>query len=575
MLKSCQHKQAVLERINLSTQRAQAKNLACQISSKFVLSGMRKQFVIFIVIAIISTALIDQFLYSGFGKLLFIILPIAIIGVYDMIQKKSSIRRNFPILGRGRKIMEELRPKIQQYFIESDINGRPFSRIARSLVYARSEKGLDTNPFGTQLNNYEEGYEWMHHSIGALDHHKIDSDPRVKIGGSACKQPYHCSLYNVSAMSFGSLSSRAILSLNGGAKIGGFAHNTGEGGISPYHLEHGGDLIYQIGTGYFGCRNKEGDFDEALFVEQAKRPSVKMIELKLSQGAKPGHGGILPAKKNTPEIAKIRNIDPGTDVLSPPFHTAFSGPTGLLEFIQRLRTLSNGKPIGFKLCVGAKHEFLAICKAMQITGIKPDFISVDGGEGGTGAAPVEFSDSVGMPFREGMAFVYNALEGFGLKEEIKLIASGKIVTGFDMFRAFALGADVCYSARAMMLAIGCIQALECNQNSCPTGVATHRKDLVVGLDVNDKTVKVANFQKETVESFIELMAAAGIYSTSEIDRSMVYRRLNMHESMPYTFIYPYIPAGCLMEEDKSPSDWRIFMEMADPKSFQPRMRIKV
>ena len=536
---------------------------------------MRNQFVIFMAFAIIGAILIDQYLWSGFGKTLFVLIPIAILGLYDMMQRKSSIRRNFPVLGRGRKLMEELRPKIQQYFIESDINGRPFSRIARSLVYARSEKGLDTNPFGTQLNNYEEGYEWMHHSIAALDPHALESNPRVMIGGKDCTQPYACSLYNVSAMSFGSLSSRAIAALNGAAKIGGFAHNTGEGGISPYHLEHEGDLIYQVGTGYFGCRAKDGGFDDELFRERANLPTVKMIELKLSQGAKPGHGGILPAKKNTPEIAKIRNIEPGTDVLSPPYHKAFDGPTGLLHLIERMRKLSNGKPIGFKLCVGARHEFLAICKAMQITGIRPDFISVDGGEGGTGAAPVEFSDSVGMPFREGLAFVYNALEGFGLKNEIKLIASGKIVSGFDMFRAFALGADVCYSARAMMLALGCIQALECNQNSCPTGVATHRKELVVGLDVNDKKSKVANFQKETVESFVELMAAAGIDKTADIDRSMVYRRLNMHESQPYSQIYPYVPAGCLLDEDKAPGDWRVYMEMANPESFLPRMRIKV
>ena len=536
---------------------------------------MRKQFVLFITIAIIGTILVDLYVWPGFGKALFFIIPISLLGIFDMLQRKNSIRRNFPVLGRGRALMEELRPKIQQYFIESDINGRPFSRISRSLVYARSEKGLDTNPFGTQQNNYEEGYEWMHHSIGALDHHDLDPDPRVMIGGKDCTQPYSCSLLNVSAMSFGSLSSRAIAALNGAAKIGGFAHNTGEGGISSYHLEHEGDIIYQVGTGYFGCRNEEGGFDEELFAKEASRPSVKMIELKLSQGAKPGHGGILPAKKNTPEIAKIRNIEPGTDVLSPPYHKAFNSPIGLLNFIAKMRKLSNGKPIGFKLCVGARHEFLAICKAMQISGIKPDFISVDGGEGGTGAAPVEFSDSVGMPFREGMAFVYNALEGFGYKDEIKLIASGKIVSGFDMFRAFALGADVCYSARAMMLALGCIQALECNQNSCPTGVTTHRKDLVVGLDVNDKKVKVANFHRETVESFIELKAASGVRTAAEIDRTVIYRRLNMHESKPYSFIYPYIPAGCLTIVDESPEDWRVLMEMADPDSFTPRMRIKV
>ena len=536
---------------------------------------MRREFVIFMIILIVGTILLDQFVWPGFWKAFFVIAPIGLLGLYDMFQKSNSIHRNFPIVGRGRQVMEELRPKIQQYFIEDDIHGRPFSRIARSLVYARSEKGLDTNPFGTQLDNYSEGYEWMHHSIGALDAHDLDMQPRVTVGGSDCTQPYSCSLYNVSAMSFGSLSSRAIAALNGAAKIGDFAHNTGEGGISPYHLEHEGDLIFQFGTGYFGCRNKDGEFDDDLFAKQANRPSVKMIELKLSQGAKPGHGGILPAEKNTEEIAEIRNIESGTNVLSPPYHTAFSGPTGLIEFIQKLRKLSNGKPVGFKLCVGARHEFLAICKAMIETGIKPDFIAVDGGEGGTGAAPVEFSDSVGMPFREGMAFVANALEGFALKKEITLIASGKIVSGFDMFRAFALGADTCYSARAMMLALGCIQALECNQNSCPTGVATHKQHLVAGLHVADKKVKVANFHRETVESFVELMAAAGVSSTEEIDRTMIYRRLNMHESKPYSFIYPEIPAGCLLNEDLAPGDYRMWMEMAQTSSFQPRIRIKV
>ena len=536
---------------------------------------MRNQFLLLVVGAVLAIVLLDQFLWPGIGKLLYVVLPIAGLGIYDMLQRKNSIHRNFPIVGRGRKIMESLRPKIYQYFVESDINGRPFSRIDRSLVYARSESGLDTSPFGTQLNNYAEGYEWMHHSIDALDHHDLPEHPHVQIGGPDCTQPYICSVLNVAAMSFGSLSSRAIEALNGGAQLGSFAHNTGEGGISPYHLKFGGDLIFQFGTGYFGCRDEHGNFSDNAFQEQARRPEVKMIELKLSQGAKPGHGGILPAKKNTPEISKIRNVKVGTDVLSPPFHSAFEGPTGLLKFIKKLRELSGGKPIGFKLCVGAKHEFLAICKAMQITGIKPDFITVDGGEGGTGAAPVEFADAVGMPFREGLAFVYNALEGFAMKKDIKIIASGKIVSGFDMFRAFSLGADICYSARAMMLALGCIQALECNKNKCPTGITTHKKELVAGLDVEDKRHRVANFHRETVLSFVELMAAAGIKEPNQIDRSMLYRRLNMYESQPYSTIYPYIPMGSLMVEDNSPDDWRVYMEQADPNSFRPRFSIKI
>ena len=399
--------------------------------------------------------------------------------------------------------MEWARPKIFQYFIEPDSEGKPLNRLHRSVIYQRAKHEKDTTPFGTQLNLYAEGYEWMNHSIGALDHHELDADPRVIVGGANCKQPYAASLFNVSAMSFGSLSSRAILALNEGAAIGGFAHNTGEGGISPYHLEPGGDLIYQIGTGYFGCRSKEGGFDEELFVERAKEPSVKMIELKLSQGAKPGHGGILPASKNSPEIAKIRSVPVGTDVLSPPYHKVFSTPRGLIQLITKMQNLSGGKPIGFKLCIGHKSEFIGICKAMIELDWYPDFISVDGGEGGTGAAPIEFADAVGMPFREGLAFVHNTLIGFGIRDKIKLIASGKILDGFDIFRAKALGADICYSARAMMMAVGCIQALECNKNTCPTGVATQDEELVKGLVVGDKSRRVASYQKETIKAFVE------------------------------------------------------------------------
>ncbi|HHS95136.1 MAG TPA: FMN-binding glutamate synthase family protein, partial [Phaeodactylibacter sp.] len=482
---------------------------------------MRNEFTAFTIISLLVVGLVSHYLWQPFIWTLIILLPILLLGWYDMLQAKHAIMRNYPIFGRGRYLMEDLRPKIYQYFIESDTNGRPFSRIQRTIVYARAKKELDTTPFGTQLNVYDEGYEWMDHSIASIDPQLLDAHPRVLVGGKECKQPYSASIYNVSAMSFGSLSSAAILALNGGAKKGNFAHNTGEGGISPYHLEPQGDLIYQVGTGYFGCRNKDGGFDPDLFAERCAEHSVKMIELKLSQGAKPGHGGILPARKNTPEIAKIRNIEPGTTVLSPPYHKEFNTPIGLLEFIQKMRELSGGKPIGFKLCVGSRTEFLAICKAMVKTGICPDFITVDGGEGGTGAAPLEFSNRVGMPYKEGLAFVYNALVGFGLKDEIKIFTSGKIISGFDIFKAFALGADACYSARAMMMALGCIQALECNKNNCPTGVATQDPELVKGLVVADKEERVANFHKETIHSFVELMAAAGIRNADEISRKHI------------------------------------------------------
>ena len=528
---------------------------------------MRNEFFAFTIFSILAIAGIAYFWWPPMLWAFLLIGPLIIMGFYDMIQSKHAIMRNFPILGRGRYVMEHLRPKIYQYFIESDTNGAPVNRVFRSVIYQRAKRELDTTPFGTQQDVYREGYEWMNHSIAALDAHQLNHDPRVQVGGSNCKQPYQASIFNVAAMSFGSLSKNAILALNGGAAIGGFAHNTGEGGISPYHEEHQGDLIYQIGTGYFGSRGEDGKFSPEAFQEKAARDHVKMIELKLSQGAKPGHGGILPAKKNTREIAAIRGVEPGTDVLSPPYHTAFNSPTGLLEFIRQMQQLSGGKPVGFKLCIGRKSEFIAICKAMIETGVRPDFITIDGGEGGTGAAPLEFSDSVGSPFKDGLAFAYDALRGFGLKEEIKLFASGKVFTGFHIFRALALGADACYSARAMMIALGCIQALECNRNSCPTGVATQDPELVAGLVVADKKVRIANYHKETVEGFVELLAAAGLSDPSQITRDHVYRRISMIDYKQYSEIFPYIPEGCLLQEDTVPASLLKYWKKADASRF--------
>ncbi|NRB64473.1 MAG: FMN-binding glutamate synthase family protein, partial [Saprospiraceae bacterium] len=453
--------------------------------------------------------------------------------------------------------------------IESDTNGTPLNRVERSVVYQRAKQERDTSPFGTQMNVYEEGYEWMSHSIGALDAHQLDADPRVLIGGPDCSLPYSCSVLNVSAMSYGSLSKAAIEALNGGAAKGNFAHNTGEGGISPYHVHPGGDLIYQIGTGYFGSRCENGYFSPDQFTKQAAQPSVKMIELKLSQGAKPGHGGILPGKKNTIEIAKIRGVKPGLDVLSPPYHTAFSTPKELISFIAQLRELSGGKPVGFKLCVGHRSEFIAICKAMVDLKCYPDFITVDGAEGGTGAAPVEFSDSVGMPFREGLAFVHDTLIGFGIREHIKIMAAGKIMTGFHLFRAMALGADVGLSARAMMLALGCIQALECNKNTCPTGVATQEKELVAGLVVADKTDRVSNYHRETVESLVELLAAAGLHKPAFITRQHILRRISMNQVQSYHTIFPKIEKGVLLHTDSVPISWKTDWLAAHTDSFTP------
>jgi len=377
----------------------------------------------------------------------------------------------------------------------------------------------------------------------------MNKDPRVLFGGDECTQPYSASILNVSAMSYGSLRSNLVEALNGGAKLGNFAHNTGEGGISEHHLNQGGDIIWQIGTGYFGCRNEEGNFDEKLFAEKSAIPQIKMIELKISQGAKPGHGGILPASKNTPEIAAIRHVKPNTTVASPPYHTAFSSPREMVTFISHLRKLSGGKPVGFKLCIGQKQEFHAICKAMLETGCYPDFITVDGGEGGTGAAPPEFSNSVGMPLMDALAFVHDTLRGYSIRTKIKLIASGKVLTGYHILRAMALGADTCNSARAMMMALGCIQALVCNTNRCPTGVATQDKWLMAGLVVEDKKHRVANYHRDTIESAIELTAAAGLGDPHEITRGHISSRVFMNQVRSFEEIYPGTPTGSLLKGD--------------------------
>lgn len=527
---------------------------------------MRNEFVVFAIATLLTTFLLGYFVHPNWYSMFMLFGPLAIWGFYDMGQEKHAIVRNFPILGRGRYLMEVLRPKMYQYFIESDTNGRPISRTMRSMVYQRAKNINDTTPFGTQLEVYDEGYEWMNHSIAALSADDVE-EPRVTIGNAACQQPYSASIFNVSAMSFGSLSSAAVEALNGGAKIGNFAHNTGEGGISSYHEAQQGDLIWQVGTGYFGCRKEDGNFDPEKFAQRSQTPNVKMIELKLSQGAKPGHGGILPAKKNTPEIAKIRGIEPGTVVLSPPYHKAFSTPKGLLELIQQMRDLSGGKPVGFKLCVGQPSEFIALCKAMVETEIYPDFISVDGGEGGTGAAPVEFSDSVGMPAKEGLALVYDILVGFDLKQHIKLIASGKIFTGFHILRAMALGADATCSARAMMLALGCIQALECNQNSCPTGVTTQNPELVAGLVVSDKKQRVANYHQKTVHSVQELLAAAGLRSTHEFTRHHIFRRTSLNEPRRYSQVFPYMNTGALLQQKTVPEKWLVEWKTANAERF--------
>jgi len=522
---------------------------------------MRNEFIVFSILSPIILGVFSYF-FPNAVWLFIILIPLIILGYYDFFQKRRAIMRNYPILGRGRYLMEDLRPKIYQYFIESETNGAPIDRMSRSVIYQRAKKERDSIPFGTQLNVYAEGYEWMNHSMHALSHETLNKEPRVLIGGKDCTKPYNASIFNVSAMSFGSLSSNAIEALNGGAKIGGFAHNTGEGGLSPYHLKHGGDIIWQIGTGYFGCREKEGGFSEKLFQENATKESVKMIEIKLSQGAKPGHGGILPGSKVTAEIAAIRNVHIGQTVFSPPSHSEFSDFAGMLHFIQKLRTLSGGKPVGIKLCIGVQSEFLSLCKEMIRLNIKPDFITIDGGEGGTGAAPLEFTNSMGMPYVEGLAFAHNALVGFGLRKEIKILASGKIITGFHIAKAIALGADACYSARAMMIALGCIQALECNSNTCPTGVATQDKELSAGLNVNDKKVRVANFHQETIHAFIEMIAAAGLKSPQELNRKHIYRRVSSSRIKRYDQLYSYIAENSLLSKTH-PEEFALHMSEAE------------
>ncbi len=526
---------------------------------------MRKAFIIFS-ITILSITGILMYINWKFAFLLLIFIPLIGMGIYDMYQSKKTIRRNFPLLGRMRYLLEALGPGARQYFIENDTDGRPFNRLQRSLVYQRSKKETDSNPFGTQLDLYEVGYQWINHSIKAIPFSQVNSNPRVKIGSSQCTQPYYASLYNISAMSFGSLSKNAILALNNGAKEGGFYHNTGEGGLSPYHLQ-GGDVVWNIGTGYFSCRTPDGKFNYDEYVKRATMEQVKMIEIKFSQGAKPGHGGILPKEKVTDEIAAIRLVDKGMDIISPPTHSAFSTPLELMDFVQLLRKGSGGKPIGMKICIGNKSEFIAICKAMVATKTTFDFITVDGGEGGTGAAPQEYSDHVGMPLRDALAFVYDCLIGFDLKKDIKIICSGKIVTGFDIIKTLSIGADLCNSARGMMFALGCIQALECHANTCPTGIATQNPRLTKGLVPEEKSIRVARFQHETVKSAMELMASAGIDHPDKVDRSVVSMRVDRTKISTFEETYPELEVGCLLNGSKVPNTMFAFWKRATAESF--------
>jgi len=525
---------------------------------------VRRLFFSFLILFIVIAVGII-FIWPSAWWILILLSPIVLLGLHDITQTKHTIPRIYPVIGRLRYFFESIRPEMQQYFVERDTDGQPVSREFRSLVYQRAKGMRDTRPFGTLFDVYRPGYEWINHSLSPTPVAKEES--RVSVGGPQCTKPYAASHLNISAMSFGALSRNAITALNQGARMGGFAHNTGEGGISDYHREPGGDLIWQIGTGYFGCRDHAGHFNAERFAEKATLDQVKMIEIKLSQGAKPGHGGILPAAKLTKEIAAIRDVPMGHDVLSPAGHSAFGSPTGLLEFVAQLRELSGGKPIGFKLCIGIKSEFLAICKAMLVTGIYPDFITIDGSEGGTGAAPIELTNSVGTPMRDGLSFVHNALLGIGVRQHIRIIAAGKMTSAFHLLRMIALGADVVNVARAMMFALGCIQSRSCNTNECPTGVATQDPKRYTQLNIDDKAQRVAKYHATTIHALLELVSSAGLHDPAEAGPQHFFRRINGPEIKTYIDLYPCVEKDCLLKDACIPDEWKSEWQSADSSKW--------
>ena len=480
-----------------------------------------------------------------------------------MLQTKKAVRRNFPIIGNFRYLFEKIRPEINQYFVETNSSGTPFSRMERSVVYQRAKNVRDSIAFGTQKDLYEVGYEWVGHSLTPRD---VDpATMRIDVGGSDCTQPYNASLFNIGAMSFGALSGAAVTALNEGAKIGNFAHNTGEGGISEYHRK-GGDLIWQIGTGYFGCRTKDGSFDPKQFEDKAADPAVKMIELKLSQGAKPGKGGIVPGVKVSEEVAAARGVEVGKTIISPAAHSTFTSPIGLCEFIAQLRGLAKGKPIGIKMCIGKPREFVSICKAMQKTKVMPDYIAVDGGEGGTGAAPLEFANYIGNPLTESLIFVHNTLVGFNLRDKLRIIASGKVTTAFGMIHRLCTGADLIYSSRGMMMSLGCIQALRCDSNHCPVGITTQDPGLTIGLVVSQKRQRVANYHRNTIKSLSQMIGAMGLEHTNQLNAYHLMRRVDNTHIMNYEEIYKFLKPGELLSKPY-PSSYERSMQASRADTF--------
>ena len=519
------------------------------------------------------TALLSLFTWVAFGTgggLAFASLLLTGLGFRDTRQTRHAVLRNYPVIGHLRFLLEFIRPEMRQYFIEGDNEAAPFSRQQRSLVYQRAKGEADKRPFGTQMDVGAVGYEWINHSM--VPSHLATHDFRVLIGAGRA-QPYSASLFNISAMSFGALSANAIRALNIGAKQGNFAHDTGEGSISRHHREHGGDLIWEIGSGYFGCRNPDGSFNEERFAENACQPQVKMIELKLSQGAKPGHGGVLPGPKVTPEIAEARGVEPWVDCVSPASHGAFSTPIGLMHFIERLRTLSGGKPTGFKLCIGHPWEWFAIAKAMLETGITPDFIVVDGAEGGTGAAPMEFTDHVGAPLQEGLLLVHNTLVGLNLRDQVKLGCAGKVITAFDIARMLALGADWCNSARGFMFALGCIQAQSCHTGTCPTGVTTQDEQRARALVVPTKADRVYHFHRSTLIALQELVQAAGLAEPAHLTAAHIVRRNAENGVKLLANLLPFVKPGELLRGEATQQVFRIYWPMAQASSFQVAMPI--
>ncbi|SNV27061.1 glutamate synthase (ferredoxin) [Rhodococcus rhodochrous] len=488
------------------------------------------------------------------------------VGIYDLLQRRHAVLRNYPVLGHMRYLLESVRPEIQQYFVERNFDGRPFDRDVRTVVYERAKGIHGELSFGTERDLDEIGYEYLVHStmpVPAPEH-----PPLVKVGGPDCKVPYLMSMLNVSSMSFGALSANAVRALNRGAARGGFAHDTGEGGLTPYHLEGGGDLIWEIGSGYFGARDEKGRFDPEQFADKSAHDQVKAISLKLSQGAKPGVGGVLPAAKVSEEIARYRGVPAHVKCVSPAAHSAFATPREMVRFLALLRDLSGGKPVGFKLCVGSRVELLAICKAVLVEGVTPDFIIVDGAEGGTAAAPLEYEDNVGLPLTDGLMTVHNALAGTGLRDRIKIGASGKVATGNDIVKRLIQGADYTNSARAMMMAIGCIQAQRCHTNKCPVGVTTQDPKRARALDVADKALRVERYHASTVAQAVQIMASMGVNDPSALTTEMLRKRVATTVVRSYAEIYEWLRPGELLAEP--PSTWVRDWRYASAESFHPR-----